>query len=40
MVGLDRPYINLWFHQSCYEELGEKMNSFLQDSKEIWYNYE
>lgn len=39
MIGLDRPYINVWFHKSCFDEIGwEKMGSFLQDSKEIWYN--
>jgi len=38
VVALDRPYLNLLFHASCHEKIGKNMRSFLQDSKEIWYN--
>lgn len=39
MIGLDRPYVNLFFHRSCLEEIGkENVGRFLQENLEIWYN--
>jgi len=39
MLGLDRPYINLWIHKKCLEKVGwDNLSSFLQENKEMWYN--
>jgi hypothetical protein len=38
MVGLDIPYINIWFHRICYREISSFLNEFLQKNFEKWYN--
>lgn len=35
MLGLDRPYVNLWFHRGCYPKLdNEGWYDYLVDNKE------
>lgn len=38
MIGIDIPYINIWFHYSCFREVKEFLNEFLQKNLEKWYN--
>jgi hypothetical protein len=40
LVPLDRPYINLFFHKSCFRELGgyDKMPEYVTQSVERVYN--
>lgn len=37
MIGLDRPYINLWFHKKCKNKIKD-MYKFLMESQETWRN--
>ena len=29
MYGIDRPYVNLWFHRKCFEEIEDTMKEYL-----------
>lgn len=35
MIGLDRPYINLWFHRKCKNKIKD-MQKYLIKSKKTW----
>ena len=37
MVAIERPYINLFFHKKCYENI-ENMEIYLQKYFKVWYN--
>ena len=42
MVAVDVPYINLFFHKKCLEDIEKKYNNnlslYLTENYEIWYN--
>lgn len=38
MVGVDIPYVNVWFHRPCYRQIKDELNEFLQKNLEKWYN--
>jgi hypothetical protein len=29
MLGLDRPYVNLWFHRDCFNNIEEDLLMYL-----------
>jgi hypothetical protein len=40
MLGLDRPYVNLWFHRACFDSVEDNLLEYLNTkiaeiSKEI-----
>ena len=35
MIGLDKPYLNLYMHKGCYSRVAEHINKFLQENSEI-----
>lgn len=39
MVGLDIPYVNLWFHRECYRQIENDINNFVLQNIEMVYNY-
>lgn len=44
MIGLDRPYYNVFFHKDCFNNLLRKYDGwdgivlYLARNPEIWYN--
>jgi hypothetical protein len=38
MVGLDIPYINIWFHKECFRSIKESINDFMSQNIELVYN--
>jgi len=36
MIGLDRPYINLWFHDSCFKKVKGNLLEFLTENEKTW----
>jgi hypothetical protein len=38
IIGLDKPYINLYFHRGCYGLIGE-INVFLSQNVKKVYNW-
>jgi len=36
MVGLDRPYVNLWFHASCFKKIEGDILDFIKENRELW----
>lgn len=38
MFGLDKPYINIFMHRTCMQEVGE-INLFLAQNVKMLYNY-
>ena len=42
MVAIDKPYINLFFHRKCLEDIEEEYDNnlslYLTKNYEIWYN--
>jgi hypothetical protein len=40
MLGLDIPYVNLWFHRNCYKlNVEADMNVYLGKNMLLVYNY-
>jgi hypothetical protein len=40
MVGIDRPYVNLYFHKpDCWEIVDRDLNTYLALNLEKIYNY-
>ena len=37
MIGIDIPYINVWFHKDCYGTING-LSSFLQNNTDKIYN--
>lgn len=29
MLGLDRPYVNLWFHRACFDSVESNLLEYL-----------
>ena len=40
MVGLDRPYWNIWFHKACFLSINysNDLLGILQSTVDLWYN--
>ena len=38
MLGIDKPYINVWFHRACYKSVESDLLLFLQKNIKKWYN--
>jgi hypothetical protein len=39
MLGIDKPYINLWLHKACYRSIIDDLDSFFtQQTIEFMYN--
>lgn len=36
MIGVDRPYVNIWFHKECVRMVD--INKFLSENWEMCYN--
>jgi hypothetical protein len=32
MMALERPYINVYFHRSCYNSLGDSLMDFIKEN--------
>jgi hypothetical protein len=35
MLGLDRPYVNLWFHRVCFDEIDDLLGYLTSKIEEI-----
>lgn len=35
MLGLDRPYVNLWFHKVCFNEIDNLLSYLKSKTEEI-----
>jgi hypothetical protein len=42
MLGIDRPYRNIWFHRSCFKSLvyPDDFPELLSLTVKLWYNTE
>ena len=40
MLGIDRPYYNIWFHRNCFKSIpyGEELKLLLLNTVNLWYN--
>lgn len=38
MVAIEKPYGNLWFHRSCYNEIKDNLEQYLLTNIELVYN--
>ena len=39
MYGLDRPYINIYFHRSCWDKIKDNLEVYFTQNEELVYNY-
>ena len=39
LLGLDIPYVNLWFHKECFKLVLPKLLLYLTENAERCYNY-
>ena len=39
MYGLDRPYINLFFHEDCWSKIERDIEVYLTQNVDLVYNY-
>ena len=39
MLGLDKPYINLFFHKDCFMLVLPKLLLYLTENEKRWYTY-
>lgn len=41
MYGLDRPYINIFFHIDCFKKIGglDKIDEYLAENEKMLYTY-
>ena len=36
MLGIERPYKNIWFHKECYKKVESNLEDFLVDTYNYW----
>lgn len=39
MYGLDRPYINLYFHKNCWNSIKDNLEVYFTQNEDSVYNY-
>ena len=39
MLGIDIPYVNLWFHKLCFENIKMDILAYLTENVTLVYNY-